>query len=77
MWPQNALFTSKAGKESDIFNYGVVASELACGRRSIDLGAKESQVRMMKWVWDMGWGNSLKLQTLSYMENLTRNKWNV
>ena len=53
MWPKNALFTSKARKEPDIFSYGFVALEIASGRRSIDLRAKESQVRMMEWVWEL------------------------
>ncbi|KAM7470578.1 hypothetical protein LguiA_008761 [Lonicera macranthoides] len=45
--------TGKASKESDVFSFGVVALEIACGRKPIDFKAHESQIRMVEWVWDL------------------------
>ncbi|KAL7227541.1 hypothetical protein ACSBR1_022404 [Camellia fascicularis] len=47
------LITGKANKESDIYSFGVVALEIACGRKPIDLKVPESQMRMVEWVWDL------------------------
>ncbi|KAL7199661.1 hypothetical protein ACSBR2_021871 [Camellia fascicularis] len=47
------LVTGKANKESDVFSFGVVALEIACGRKPIDLKVPESQMRMVEWVWDL------------------------
>ncbi|XP_056158564.1 L-type lectin-domain containing receptor kinase IX.1-like [Syzygium oleosum] len=41
----------KATKESDMFSFGVVALEIACGRRSYEDG--EIQVPLHKWVWQL------------------------
>ncbi|KAM7474818.1 hypothetical protein LguiB_022061 [Lonicera macranthoides] len=45
--------TGKASKESDVFSFGVVALEIACGRKPINFKAPESQIRMVEWVWDL------------------------
>ncbi|KAK2983196.1 hypothetical protein RJ640_018541 [Escallonia rubra] len=45
--------TGKATKESDVFSFGVVALEIACGRKVIEFRAEESQVRLVEWVWDL------------------------
>ncbi|WVY91639.1 hypothetical protein V8G54_037153 [Vigna mungo] len=39
----------KASKESDIYSFGVVALEIACGRRTYHDG--EFHVPLMNWVW--------------------------
>ncbi|KAA3472312.1 putative leucine-rich repeat receptor-like serine/threonine-protein kinase [Gossypium australe] len=44
--------SGKASKESDIYSFGVVALEIACGRRSIESKYEESQVSLVAWVWD-------------------------
>ncbi|GKV19686.1 hypothetical protein SLEP1_g29911 [Rubroshorea leprosula] len=41
--------TGKASKESDVYNFGVVALEVACGRRSIDSSCDEL---LVAWVWE-------------------------
>ncbi|KAI6694018.1 hypothetical protein NL676_021728 [Syzygium grande] len=41
----------KATKESDMFSFGVVALEIACGRRSYEEG--EIRVPLHKWVWQL------------------------
>ncbi|XP_056158559.1 L-type lectin-domain containing receptor kinase IX.1-like [Syzygium oleosum] len=41
----------KATKESDMFSFGVVALEIACGRRSYE--DREIQVLLHKWVWQL------------------------
>ncbi|KAF8406123.1 hypothetical protein HHK36_008203 [Tetracentron sinense] len=46
------ISTGKASKESDVFSFGVVALEIACGRKSIE-PRKESQVSLVAWVWEL------------------------
>ncbi|KAL7199636.1 hypothetical protein ACSBR2_021846 [Camellia fascicularis] len=57
------LVTGKANKESDIFSFGVVALEIACGRKPISLKVPESQMRMVDWVWDL-YGTGRLLEAL-------------
>ncbi|OVA15243.1 Protein kinase domain [Macleaya cordata] len=45
--------TGKASKESDVFSFGVVALEIACGRKSVDPLEEESQMGLVEWVWDL------------------------
>ncbi|KAM1133509.1 hypothetical protein ACFX13_043527 [Malus domestica] len=41
----------RASKESDMFRFGVVALELACGRRTFHDG--ELDVPLVSWVWQL------------------------
>ncbi|KAK8668778.1 hypothetical protein V6N13_106224 [Hibiscus sabdariffa] len=43
----------KASKQSDVYSYGVVALELACGRKPIQPRAGEGKVNLVEWVWDL------------------------
>ncbi|KAE8698555.1 putative Kinase [Hibiscus syriacus] len=43
----------KASKQSDVYSYGVVALELACGRKPIEPKASEGKVNLVEWVWDL------------------------
>ncbi|XP_056160912.1 L-type lectin-domain containing receptor kinase IX.1-like [Syzygium oleosum] len=45
------LSEGKVTKESDMFSYGVVALEIACGRRTYQEG--EFHVPLHKWVWQL------------------------
>ncbi|XP_059447629.1 L-type lectin-domain containing receptor kinase IX.1-like [Corylus avellana] len=42
--------TGKASKESDVYSFGIVALEIACGRKPIKINALEDQVVMVEWV---------------------------
>ncbi|KAL7227592.1 hypothetical protein ACSBR1_022455 [Camellia fascicularis] len=53
------VITGKANKESNVYSFGVVALEIACRRKLIDLDVPESQMRMMEWVWDLYGTNRL------------------
>ncbi|EEF44093.1 kinase, putative [Ricinus communis] len=47
-------FTSgKVSKESDIYSFGVVALEIACGRRVVEPKLQEKQARIVEWVWEL------------------------
>ncbi|XP_024024085.1 L-type lectin-domain containing receptor kinase IX.1-like [Morus notabilis] len=44
--------TSKASKASDVYSCGVVALEIACGRKSIERNSEEEdRVSLVSWVW--------------------------
>ena len=55
------VISSRANKESDISSFGVVALEIAYGRKIINPNAKEDEIIMLEWVWELyGVGNLLK-----------------
>ena len=45
--------TDKASKESNIYRFGVVYIEIACGRNPIEPQAELNRVRLVEWVWDL------------------------
>lgn len=45
------LNEGRASRESDMFSFGVVALEIACGRRTYEVG--EFQVPLIRWVWQL------------------------
>nr|GEV14151.1 L-type lectin-domain containing receptor kinase IX.1-like [Tanacetum cinerariifolium] len=47
------VMTGKASKESDVFSFGVVALEIACGRKAILSDAQEQKKKLVEWVWDL------------------------
>ncbi|XP_059650071.1 L-type lectin-domain containing receptor kinase IX.1-like [Cornus florida] len=47
------VITGKSSKESDVYSFGIVVLEIACGRKPINLRATETQSRVVEWVWDL------------------------
>ncbi|XVF44888.1 hypothetical protein PTKIN_Ptkin02bG0159500 [Pterospermum kingtungense] len=47
------VITSKASKESDVYSFGIVALEVACGRRAVEHNKEEIQVVLSKWIWEL------------------------
>ncbi|XP_065872923.1 L-type lectin-domain containing receptor kinase IX.1-like [Euphorbia lathyris] len=45
--------TGKASRESDVYSFGIVALELACGRKPIDTSVEEDEVHLVNWVWSL------------------------
>ena len=45
--------TRWASKELDIYSFGIVALELACGRKPVIHEAPEDQVVMLEWVQEL------------------------
>ncbi|GFY89457.1 concanavalin A-like lectin protein kinase family protein [Actinidia rufa] len=55
------VITGRASKESDVFSFGVVAVEIACGRKPINHKAQESEINMVEWVWSLyGFGKLIE-----------------
>ncbi|KAK9073973.1 hypothetical protein SSX86_006567 [Deinandra increscens subsp. villosa] len=50
---ETMMLALKATKESDVFGFGVVALELACGRKPIGCKGKEKQIRLNEWVSEL------------------------
>ncbi|PQQ03282.1 L-type lectin-domain containing receptor kinase IX.1-like [Prunus yedoensis var. nudiflora] len=46
------LMTGKASMESDIYSFGVVALEIACGKRVFDV-LESGKPNMVEWVWEL------------------------
>jgi serine/threonine protein kinase len=47
------VVSGKASKESDIYSFGIVALEIACGRKAIETKAKEDEIILLEWVWEL------------------------
>ncbi|KAK9073972.1 hypothetical protein SSX86_006566 [Deinandra increscens subsp. villosa] len=45
--------TGRTTKESDVFSFGVVMLEIACGRKPIDFKAQENQIWLLEWIWEL------------------------
>ncbi|KAK9938101.1 hypothetical protein M0R45_014860 [Rubus argutus] len=43
----------QASKKTDIYSFGVVALEIACGRKPVVEELESSQVLMVDWVWEL------------------------
>lgn len=43
--------TGKASKESDVYSLGVLALEVACGRRPVVLKEDDDKINLVEWVW--------------------------
>lgn len=53
------VMTGKASRESDVYSYGVVVLEIACGRRPAELNEEPSKARLVPWVWELYGKNAL------------------
>ncbi|CAK9150622.1 unnamed protein product [Ilex paraguariensis] len=51
--------TGKASKGSDVYSFGMVALEIATGRKSVDLIDGKYQIGLVEWVWDLYGGGQL------------------
>ncbi|KAI7737029.1 hypothetical protein M8C21_007529 [Ambrosia artemisiifolia] len=51
--------TGKATKKSDVFSFGVVLLEIACGRKPIEYKAQENQIWLLEWIWELYGTNTL------------------
>jgi serine/threonine protein kinase len=47
------VVSGRASKESDIYSFGIVLLEIACGRRTIDQRQQDDQVGLVEWVWSL------------------------
>ncbi|TVU11320.1 hypothetical protein EJB05_44896, partial [Eragrostis curvula] len=52
MDPESTV-TSRASTDTDMYSFGVLLLEVACGRRPIDPEEEESKVRLIDWVWQL------------------------
>ncbi|CAM6012779.1 unnamed protein product [Sphagnum balticum] len=43
--------TGKATTKTDVFSYGALALEVACGRRPVDFSVSDAETSLLDWVW--------------------------
>ncbi|XP_043714857.1 L-type lectin-domain containing receptor kinase IX.1-like [Telopea speciosissima] len=55
------VVSGKASKESDVYSFGIVLLEIACGRKAIGMTADPNEVSLVKWVWEL-YGNGKHLE---------------
>ena len=59
---------SKASKASDVFSFGVVVLEIACGRKVVEPEAEESKISLVNWMWEL-YGRGRLLDAVDEMLN--------
>jgi hypothetical protein len=47
------VISGRVSKESDIYSFGIVALEIACGRKAIEVKAKEDEISLVNWVSEL------------------------
>ena len=62
------LITSKFSKESDVFSFGIVVLEIACGRKVVEPKEEESKISLLNWVWELH-GEGRLLEAVDEMLN--------
>ncbi|CAL5213547.1 unnamed protein product [Lathyrus oleraceus] len=43
----------RASKETDVYSFGIVALEIACGRKPIESKTQENEINIVEWVWGL------------------------
>ncbi|XP_042484582.1 L-type lectin-domain containing receptor kinase IX.1-like [Macadamia integrifolia] len=71
------VMSGKSSKESDVYSFGIVVLEIACGRRSIEMNSTDhdhpAEVRLVEWVWELyGRGNLLEAADPSQVVDLSK-----
>ncbi|XP_057852113.2 L-type lectin-domain containing receptor kinase IX.1-like [Cryptomeria japonica] len=54
-----SVASGKTSPESDVYSFGAVALEIACGKKAIDVSLVEFDMRLVAWVWDLYGGDRL------------------
>ncbi|KAI5072358.1 hypothetical protein GOP47_0012464, partial [Adiantum capillus-veneris] len=53
------VFSRKADEKVDVYSFGVLALEVACGRPASSVSRLSKEVRLVDWVWRMSKNNEL------------------
>ncbi|KAG6711128.1 hypothetical protein I3842_05G037900 [Carya illinoinensis] len=47
------IISGRASKESDIYSFGIVLLEIACGRKPVETERRQDEVSLVEWVWQL------------------------
>jgi serine/threonine protein kinase len=68
--------TAKATPSSDMFSFGVLLLEVACGRKPVDLSTDAERLFLVEWVWELYAMRVCSMRQIrSWGMNTTRARW--
>ncbi|KAH7434644.1 hypothetical protein KP509_06G027600 [Ceratopteris richardii] len=71
------VFSGRFSDKADVYGFGVLMLEVACGRRAIDnLQLNTEQVRLVEWVWNLHVSNNL-LEALDWKMRLEISEFQI
>ncbi|KAI5084941.1 hypothetical protein GOP47_0001110 [Adiantum capillus-veneris] len=53
------IYTGKATDKADVYSFGMLALEVACGRRVLDGSLSPQEMRLVDWIWLLNKSNKL------------------
>ena len=45
------VYTGRATEKADVYSFGILALEIACGRRVLDFNLSSQEMNLLDWVW--------------------------
>ncbi|XP_050260655.1 L-type lectin-domain containing receptor kinase IX.1-like isoform X5 [Quercus robur] len=47
------IMSGRASKETDVYSFGIVVLEIVCGRKPAEPNAKQDEIIMLEWLWEL------------------------
>ena len=53
------VYTGRATEKADVYSFGILALEVACGRRVLDFNLGPEEMNLLDWVWTLHMNDNL------------------